>query len=875
MKIQGLAVIAIIIILPMTILLTAYSKNQIKTLQLQTQYDSKLTNATYDAIKAFQLNMTNSSTSEMADSKMRDIRASINTFYNSLSSHFNMSGYGQDVLQYYVPAVVYTLYDGYYIYSNYTNKLDLTDNFEDEATYKNDESLYGFKPYIYYSCRYVKSGIDVTITYSLDSYIVIQGEINNNPVNEAGYLLTGVDRTGTEGNYKYTYNGVEIIQENDKEGLKQNIYVEGDNSGENNKKIQFTGSDGKPHLAGSIVNYPCKKINGVKYYQDYEGKVFSIINGKKYEQKNASDVNKNQCGIQYYEDAYRFKQKFLSGEDVLHLLLDLKSSDAVDSNGNSYSDEIIKGNYDIFKGLDGTENISIEDENSDFNTHRLQVIRNSIESNLIPAIANFNKVSTSEVNFQMPKLNDEEWEKIMSNVSMITFLQGLNIGGKIYNGHAIVSNNNNEDYVSEDSIYILNNNKYHRVTDSDLSTELDFNNAIGILNTDFQRRSSSAEAEYILTDEDDNEIQDETGNSIKESKNSTVYYYPRENLACYNSIIDANSNTNKTNIKDYLKDAKNDQTSQKYKIAQIYYTALGRERYGLYRVTNKLEVIQEFLRKGFIDESNSGEAGTQTNEGGGNGGGTETEEENNTNTPVSILTAGKYVNYTDSNGNTIPCRVLYGNSSSYGIQIVSVNPVTGVTLGDNDPTIPSSLAGESAGNKAKWSYNNAIITLNNKAKDYLNTSLSPDGEARCVGSDPAYPNNEGGPYSSTTFSYLSTYFSDGSFKDQDTHYTDDETALQAIEAYANTNTTYGDWYWLASRSIGEWSAASYLCCRIVDTNGTLSRAGVCELRSDGSLIPRVNSTPNTRGIRPVFKLKDTLKITGGDGTSSNPYTLGT
>ena len=146
MKLQGLAVIAIIIILPMSIILSSYSQSQIKTLQLQTQYDSKLQNATYDAIKAFQLNMSNSSTSDLANSKMRDIKASVNTFYNSLASHFNMTGYGKDVLQNYVPAIVYTLYDGYYIY---------------------------------YSCRYKpNSNSDFVITYSLDSYITIQGTVD-------------------------------------------------------------------------------------------------------------------------------------------------------------------------------------------------------------------------------------------------------------------------------------------------------------------------------------------------------------------------------------------------------------------------------------------------------------------------------------------------------------------------------------------------------------------------------------------------------------------------------------------------------------------------------------------------------------------------
>lgn len=91
MKISGLAVLSIIIILPMAILLNSYANNQMKTIELQVAYDSKLQSSTYDAIKAFQLNMSNSSTSDLANSKMRDIKASITTFYNSLASNFNMS----------------------------------------------------------------------------------------------------------------------------------------------------------------------------------------------------------------------------------------------------------------------------------------------------------------------------------------------------------------------------------------------------------------------------------------------------------------------------------------------------------------------------------------------------------------------------------------------------------------------------------------------------------------------------------------------------------------------------------------------------------------------------------------------------------------
>ena len=279
MKIQGLAVIAIIIILPMSIILNSYAQNQIKTLSLQTQYDSKLKNATYDAVKAFQLNMSNSTTSDLSNSKMRDIEASINTFYNSLASNFSMTGYGEDVLKNYVPAVVYTLYDGYYIYSAYENKLekDIYGENEENATYKEGKNINGLKPYIYYSCRYKRENVDddFVITYSLDSYITIQGKIKGNSVNESGYLLSGVDYNAAEG--YYTYKGVKIKPElMTSKGLQQTVYVPNATpSNDSEKKILIDDN-----LAGTIKTYPCKKVNGVKYYIENMGsstaKVFSI-----------------------------------------------------------------------------------------------------------------------------------------------------------------------------------------------------------------------------------------------------------------------------------------------------------------------------------------------------------------------------------------------------------------------------------------------------------------------------------------------------------------------------------------------------------------------------------------------------------------------
>lgn len=296
MKIQNLAVIFIIIILPISLILTAYTQNQVKTLGLQVSYDSKLNNATYDALKAFQLNTFNSDASDLSNSKIRDVEASANTFFTSLASNFNMSGYNQDILKDYVPALVYTMYDGYYIYSPYTNKL--TEAEQNSETYKDNDKIYGLKPYVYYSCRYKKGNIDVVITYTLDNYITVQGKIGDNPVYKSGYLLDNVGDTGDT----VTYRGVQI----EKETLTEN----------------YKGTE-KTYV----------KVNGVKYhYNDSDGKWYSNLNGTEY----AQDVNytkENDAAIQYYKEANDFTNW------VKDNLENLKTSDAVYEDGNKEQDD--------------------------------------------------------------------------------------------------------------------------------------------------------------------------------------------------------------------------------------------------------------------------------------------------------------------------------------------------------------------------------------------------------------------------------------------------------------------------------------------------------------------------------------------------------
>ena len=567
MKIQNLAVIFIIIVLPISIILTSYVQSQVKTLSLQTEYDAKLNNATYDAVKAFQINTINSDSSDLANSKLRDIEASVNSFFTSIANNFNMAGYNQDILKEYVPALVYTMYDGYYIYSPYTNTLDgknrnevVVDEYgrieeksdaailsqeNSNATYKQGERLSGLKPYIYYSCRYKKDdNNDVVITYSLDNYITIQGIIKGESVFDYGYLLDNIEEV--YGSIKY--RGAVI---DGSEQLKE--YLE----------------DGK--------EYTYIKTNGVKYYYDiYNNKWFSILNGQRY-YTDERFREENSAGLQYYKDAKKFKERI---KDEYELDTWVTGEKAIDEKNNkiyeldkegSNTNQLKLGNYSVFDfGSQESNGGSIEDPNSNFNQQRLAVIRYSIEKNLSIAIANYNNYSTNNpADFRMPKLKEDEWEKILNNVSIISFLQGLNIGGKVYNGYSIITNNKNKEVVNEESIYMITSDgQYHRPNDIHIKNA--DNITQGVLNIDFEIRSATnATGQYVYF-------------NTKRINNSTPY------TGCYSSIVTQTGVETTNNIYQYILNGNPNSL-----LAQKYYTALGRERYSMYKTNNNLEDIKK------------------------------------------------------------------------------------------------------------------------------------------------------------------------------------------------------------------------------------------------------------------------------------------
>lgn len=134
MKLQHFAVIFAIIFLPIILITSYYIQKQVDTVNLQLSYDSSLLDATYDAMSAFEINTANEDLSTVSDSLRSIITASNNIFLNTLATNLGYSNASKSYVQPYISAVIYTLYDGYYIYAPESTPTVCTDKFGQTVT---------------------------------------------------------------------------------------------------------------------------------------------------------------------------------------------------------------------------------------------------------------------------------------------------------------------------------------------------------------------------------------------------------------------------------------------------------------------------------------------------------------------------------------------------------------------------------------------------------------------------------------------------------------------------------------------------------------------------------------------------------------------
>lgn len=503
MKLQTLTVLFIIIILPITMVVSQYIKTEISTITLQSEYDTKLNNATYDAIKAFQMNESNSTTENIPTEKIRDVNASVNSFYNSMAASMGVSGYTEEDLKGYIPCLVYTLYDGYYIYTAYNN---------------NGTKEYGLKPYVYYTEKVDginSSGekVDVTVSYTLDSYIMVAGTIAGNMYTKSGYLCAN-----------------DISFDNNFEFLEETV--------------EYNGTPIKLHY---------------KYLKDennYLNKYYPIYNIFQYEWYEYSTTGKLQK-VTNKSTIKKLNEGQINSTNPSNQTPDYSANNYI-TESQTFTREISKklGSINTYEFLNITLDNDPDKYSSAFNEHRRQVIKNSITTNLQATLTNY-KGNISE--FQMPELDETEWDKIINNVSLISFMQGLPLQNKYYRGYSVVTNTQSREFVNPSEIYLkdTNSKKYHKIT-----CKSGYNSTVGYRNTSFRRKK------FTNTNETPPTENYYFNQPLKDENNySTCYECIVTSSNTYNSLEEALSKANNNN-------------------KQAYYKALYRERYVNYKSLN-------------------------------------------------------------------------------------------------------------------------------------------------------------------------------------------------------------------------------------------------------------------------------------------------
>lgn len=289
MKLQHFAVIFIIIILPISFLLSSFLQSKIEEINLETEYNSRISDATYDGVKAFELN-TNKEHQELSiKQKEKEVEYAIEIFYKTLANRFSSSGMDSNSLKDYTPAILFNLYDGFFIQSKYKNVED--NNYE-----------YGLKPYEQYSCRYVKSNdYDFVINYTLDNYISIYGKVNGEIVQKSGYLIDirKIDENSKnkidldEQINELYYDDVKIEKErlsNYEIKLEENIVLQNESSYESTSALDYYIESYK------FTKWVTENLGDIKPKDAIDGNTLEKVNftiNKTIENQNIFEINEN------------------------------------------------------------------------------------------------------------------------------------------------------------------------------------------------------------------------------------------------------------------------------------------------------------------------------------------------------------------------------------------------------------------------------------------------------------------------------------------------------------------------------------------------------------------------------------------------------
>lgn len=590
MNLQGLTVIFAIILLPIIIVVSVYLQGQIDTIALQTKYDNMLLDSTHDAVIALENNIANEDLSTVSDSLRSMIEASTNVFMNNIATNMGLSNASESYIRPYIPALLYTLYDGFYIYSPtsvpeiYTNSDGVAlrvgdkddsgdpvsadgkktaDNYGQIVYKTSDEKYttdlnkaekhikYVLKSYMYYNANYVGgdkssgSNYNISVNYSLDNYISLSGTIGEVYYSKSGYLINPnkvtsltLDNEISDGKIigiEFNPTGSSL---NNKEEVFYNKY------GSVIKKLSEEGSN-KNLLSfndEAIIEDFCK-LDGIKLKVKVDG--IEIKNYGLYSDELVSQATDAIC---YYGKSIIFSKwvnenlsMITPSSDVNNIAFEYSTTVLSNEKGI----EALKINSNIFNLTDKNDP---EDSTSDFCEHKREVIKSSIQYNLNLAISNYSSISSNQ-DYQMPILSETEWDKVLSNISMVSFMQDLPCKGKTYNNYAIVTSANSE-------LIVIPNNLYYVPADKSNNEESEYHRI------DCENLEKSEKDYYYLGYRSIEYLYDR-------KLENKQYEYDHKNFACYYCIVTGN----------YTKKELDNNKKR------AYYTVLGKERNNLYKTT--------------------------------------------------------------------------------------------------------------------------------------------------------------------------------------------------------------------------------------------------------------------------------------------------
>lgn len=593
MKLQHLSVIFVIIIVPISMVLSTYINNMIKVANKQKEYDSALYNATYDAVRAYQMNTLNNSFANVNSSRYRDIKATANSFFNSLRNGLSLNGFTKEDLNNYVPAILFTLYDGYYVYGPYENVATSTTSEITFSTDARNKTQYGLKPYTYYSCEYADGNYDLIVNYTLDNYISVSGWYGSkdNYITMAGYYIDpiGISFNDAAMTVNINRNGKNIVIQ--PQNLEEYICLIDEtkyggrtviNRATEPTKFKYINYeddkyywDDNPNVNSEIYqnnHIPIFKMSGdTRTYinTDMLNDLASFLNVDANQLKTNKDLFRDVNAYHYYKDAYNFSTeayKALSLIDLSHdnvIKTDSYNKEYTITNENqvNISDESNSSHtkYDyankkVFDYKDSANNPELD--SSSFNEHRMDVIISIIEDTLTNSIANYNNFFASSYDFRMPTITEADWGTIANNVTTVSFLQGLVVGNyKFYNNYSVVANTRNKEFVSKQAIYVENRDNVNTYSDNNTNYHNprceEFNssnptNVVGYRQIDYEIQSlSQANYDYL----DSNGIvhtitsgKESATDATEEDKTIIRNYYYRPGTGGYECVISLNGN---------------------------------------------------------------------------------------------------------------------------------------------------------------------------------------------------------------------------------------------------------------------------------------------------------------------------------------------